>query len=51
MNQHAHEWLQLENQLHEAIDKQQLELYYQPQIAIKDEKLIGRGSVITLATS
>lgn len=41
MNQYAHERLQLENQLHEAIDKQQFELYYQPQIAIQNEKLIG----------
>lgn len=32
MNLHAHETLRLENQLHEAIKKQQLQLYYQIQV-------------------
>ncbi len=32
MNLHAHEKLKMENQLHEAIEKQELQLYYQIQV-------------------
>lgn len=41
MNSNAYEKLELENQLHEAIERQQLELYFQPQIALHGERLIG----------
>ncbi|WP_347985789.1 EAL domain-containing protein [Methylomonas sp. AM2-LC] len=41
MNKHAHEKLELENQLHRAIDNQQFELYYQPQLSLPERKVVG----------
>ncbi|WP_445370738.1 EAL domain-containing protein [Methylomonas sp. HW2-6] len=41
MNRNAHEKMELENQLHEAIEKRQFELYFQPQLSLPDERLLG----------
>jgi diguanylate cyclase (GGDEF)-like protein/PAS domain S-box-containing protein len=41
MNRHAHERMDLENQLHFAVENQQFELYYQPQFSLPDLHLIG----------
>lgn len=41
MNSDAHEKMQLENLLHEAIECRQFELYYQPQFSLPDVRLIG----------
>ncbi|WP_231886619.1 EAL domain-containing protein [Methylomonas methanica] len=41
MNRHAHERMDLENQLHFAVENHQFELYYQPQFSLPDLHLIG----------
>lgn len=41
MNLHAHEKLELENLLHGALENQQFELYYQPQLSLPEQQVIG----------
>ncbi len=41
MNEVANERLLLERDLHHALDRQQLELYYQPQVNAHDQTLVG----------
>ncbi|MDD2882337.1 MAG: EAL domain-containing protein [Rhodoferax sp.] len=41
MDAHAHDKLELENLLYDAIELQQFELYYQPQLSIPDQTLVG----------
>ena len=46
MQQIADERLNLESRLHDALDKNALELYYQPQASITDGKLIGAETLL-----
>jgi len=42
--------LEIENTLRQAIARQQFELYYQPQISVKDGRLIGAEALIRWST-
>lgn len=46
MNQERNILLHLESQLYQAIEKNQLQLYYQPQINIKTGKVVGMEALI-----
>jgi EAL domain-containing protein (putative c-di-GMP-specific phosphodiesterase class I) len=46
MNERARLWLELKHDLHDAVKKGQLELYYQPQYSLKEERLIGAEALI-----
>lgn len=41
MNEHAHANLEIENLLHEAVENQHFELYYQPQLSLPEQRVIG----------
>jgi len=41
MIQKVYEKVELENHLHEALDNRELELYYQPQVSLPEQKIIG----------
>jgi diguanylate cyclase (GGDEF)-like protein/PAS domain S-box-containing protein len=46
MNRHAHEKLELEGLLHQAVELRQFELYYQPQLALPGRKAIGAEALL-----
>lgn len=46
MNASSHERLQLENSLRTAVDRQELRLYYQPQIDLIDGRIIGCEALV-----
>jgi diguanylate cyclase (GGDEF)-like protein/PAS domain S-box-containing protein len=46
MNASSHERLQLENGLRTAVDRQELRLYYQPQIDLIDGRIIGCEALV-----
>jgi len=46
MNARTLEMLRLENDLRKAVDKNQFELFYQPQFDIKTQKLVGMEALI-----
>ncbi|OEF98021.1 hypothetical protein BHF68_12975 [Desulfuribacillus alkaliarsenatis] len=46
MNERAEELLLLENELRQALEKEQLVLYYQPQIDIKTKNIIGLEALV-----
>ncbi len=46
MNERAHEALFLENNLHTAIDNQELALYYQPQVKLSTGKISGMEALV-----
>ncbi|MCD2449880.1 EAL domain-containing protein [Methylicorpusculum oleiharenae] len=46
LHQHAHEMLQVENELRQALERNELILYYQPQIDAKTSKIIGVEALI-----
>jgi len=46
MNRSSFERLALENNLHRAIDHNELHLYYQPQVRMSDEKMIGMEALV-----
>jgi len=46
MNRSSFERLSLENNLHKAIEHKELHLYYQPQVSVGHEKLVGMEALI-----
>jgi len=46
MNSQALEKLHLENSLHRALERNEFELYYQPQICIESERVIGAEALL-----
>lgn len=46
MNERARLWLELKQDLHDAEKNGQLELYYQPQYSLKEDRLIGAEALI-----
>jgi len=46
MNRSSFERLSLENNLHRAISHNELHLYYQPQVSVGNEKLVGMEALI-----
>lgn len=46
MNQAAHERLQIEEELHSALENQELSLHYQPQVDIYTGKIIGAEALL-----
>jgi len=46
MNQHAHERLQIQNLLQQAIRNRQLVLHYQPQVALDTGRIIGAEALL-----
>ncbi|MDO9239272.1 MAG: EAL domain-containing protein [Methylicorpusculum sp.] len=46
LHQQAHEMLQVENELRQALERNELILYYQPQIDAKTSKIIGVEALI-----
>ncbi len=46
MQQHSVRNLQLSNAMAHAIDRDEFELFFQPQIALKDEKIIGAEALL-----
>ncbi len=46
MDAHAHELLLLESSLRQALDNQQLELYYQPQLDLESGQLVGFEALV-----
>jgi len=46
MNRSSFERLSLENNLHKAIEHNELHLYYQPQVSVGHEKLVGMEALI-----
>ncbi|EIC30718.1 MULTISPECIES: two-component system response regulator [Methylomicrobium] len=46
LNLAAHEWLSIENGLHQALERNELFLLYQPQIDLKSRRLIGVEALI-----
>jgi diguanylate cyclase (GGDEF)-like protein len=46
MNRSSFERLSLENNLHKAIEHNELHLYYQPQISLKSKKIVGMEALI-----
>ncbi|NJD38600.1 MAG: EAL domain-containing protein [Geobacter sp.] len=41
LSRHSEERLALENSLHRALERQEFELFYQPQLAMPDERIVG----------
>ncbi len=41
LSRHSEERLALENSLHRALERQEFELFYQPQVAMPDERIVG----------
>jgi diguanylate cyclase (GGDEF)-like protein/PAS domain S-box-containing protein len=41
MNAHAHSRLEMENQLHEALERGEFELHFQPQLSLPERQLCG----------
>jgi len=46
MNQETNEHLEIERSLHKALANEELELYYQPQINLQTEKIVGVEALI-----
>ncbi|MDE2089728.1 MAG: bifunctional diguanylate cyclase/phosphodiesterase, partial [Gammaproteobacteria bacterium] len=46
MNAHAAEWLSLESWLRHALERDELRLYYQPQIDVRNGRLIGTEALL-----
>jgi EAL domain-containing protein (putative c-di-GMP-specific phosphodiesterase class I) len=46
LSKHANELFMMENHLRRALERDQLEVYYQPQVRIKDGKIIGAESLL-----
>lgn len=46
LSRHSEERLALENSLHRALERQEFELYYQPQISTADEKPFGMEALL-----
>lgn len=46
LNQEAHHWLALESDLHGAIERNEMHLYYQPQVEAQTGRIIGAEALI-----
>lgn len=46
LTQEAAKWIELKQDLHNALQKEQLELYYQPQFDLKTHKVIGAEALV-----
>lgn len=46
MNAHSLEQLKLENELRHAVEREELELYYQPQVSLRSGEIIGVEALI-----
>jgi diguanylate cyclase (GGDEF)-like protein len=46
MNAHAAEWLSLESQLRHALERDELRLFYQPQIDVRTGRLLGMEALL-----
>jgi len=46
MNALANERLRLHNDLHRAVERQELEVYYQPQLAVADGRIVGFEALV-----
>jgi EAL domain-containing protein (putative c-di-GMP-specific phosphodiesterase class I) len=46
MNEQARRWLELKHDLHDAEKRGEMELYFQPQYSLKEERIIGAEALI-----
>jgi diguanylate cyclase (GGDEF)-like protein/PAS domain S-box-containing protein len=46
MNEKAHRWLSMENEIHKALERDEFILHYQPQVDIKTGRIVGAEALV-----